>query len=65
MLVEAGHTPFAIVHSKILFPVASVVTPDEFNVDVVTDEPPKTTDHVPVPVIGIFAFNVVVVAQSV
>ena len=65
MLVDAGQTPLAIDHSKILFPVANPVMPDEFNVGVVTVEPPVITDHVPTPTVGILALKVVVVEQSV
>ena len=59
VLVEAGHTPFATDHSKILFPVAKLVTPEELNVSVVTEEPPEITDQVPVPIRGTLALNVV------
>ena len=60
VLVEAGQTPFTIDHSNTLFPVASVVTPEEFKVGVVTEEPPEITDHVPIPTTGMFALSVVV-----
>jgi len=65
VLVEAGQAPLRIDHSKILFPVASPVIPDEFRVGVVTEEPPEITDHVPIPTTGIFALSVAVDAQSV
>lgn len=48
-----------------LVPVASDVTPEVFNVGVVTEEPPVITDQVPTPTIGAFALSVVVGKQSV
>jgi hypothetical protein len=65
VLVEAGQTPFTTVHSNILFPVDKEVIPEEFNVGVVTDDPPEITDQVPIPTNGIFALSVAVVVQSV
>ena len=63
--MEAGQTPFTTDHSNVLFPVASEVIPEEFNVGVVTEDPPEITDQVPIPTKGIFAFNVAVVEHSV
>lgn len=65
VLVEAGQTPFTTDHSKILFPSANPVTPDEFKVGVVTEEPPEITDHVPIPTIGVLALSVPVEEQMV
>jgi hypothetical protein len=58
VLVEAGQTPFTTDHSKILIPVVNEVTPEELSVEVVTADPPDNTDQVPIPTIGILAFNV-------
>jgi hypothetical protein len=57
VFVEAGQAPFTIDHWRILFPNANPVTPEEFNVGVVIEEPPEITDHVPIPTTGTFAFN--------
>ena len=60
VLVEAGQTPLPTVQIKILLPVASDVTLEEFNVGVVTEDPPDTTDQVPEPTTGMLALSVVV-----
>ena len=63
--VEFGQVPFDVVHTKVLMPVVNVVTVELFKVGFVTEEPPAITDHIPVPIEGIFEFNVDVDAQIV
>ena len=65
VLVDAGQTPFVIDHSKILFPVANSVTPDVFSVGVVTEDPPASTDQVPIPTNGEFALSVEFVVHNI
>ena len=57
----AGHEPLDIVHTRIFVPVVKPVTAELFTLGDVTEAPPETTDHVPVPAAGIFPFNVAVV----
>jgi hypothetical protein len=55
------HVPAeVIVHCKILFPNVNPVTVVFGLVELVTTPPPLNTDHVPVPVVGVFAANVAV-----
>ena len=65
MSVEEGHVPFAIVQTNVLTPT---LNPDTEQVGVVGVDKvagPATTVHVPVPMAGVFPFNVEVEEQIV
>ncbi len=60
--VDAVHTPLDIVHLKVAeAPTVKAVTPEVAEEGVVTVAEPETTDHAPVPELGVFPANVAVV----
>jgi hypothetical protein len=65
VLVEAGQVPFVIVHIKIFTPVFKPLTVAFAEFIGVTVPVLEITDQAPVPTIGLFAPNVVVVEQIV
>jgi hypothetical protein len=65
VLVDEGHVPFEIVHTKLFAPSLKPVTLVELELGLVTEPVPVTTDQIPVPVVGELANNVVVDAHNV
>ncbi len=63
--VDGGQTPLLIVHWKILELNPNPVTPLVSNVGVVTTPAPEIKLHKPVPMVGVLAVIVAVVAQTV
>ena len=63
--LDAGQEALLIVHTNVLAPTESPVTPDVGLPGVVTDALPAITVHVPVPTVGVLPANVAVVAQTV
>ena len=60
--VDVPHTPFDIVHLSVTEePTTSPVTPEEGDEGVVTVAVPDTTDHSPVPTVGLFPASVAMV----
>ena len=65
VLVEAVQGALEIVHCSIAVPAAAkAVTPDVGDVGVVIVAVPDTTDHKPVPTVGVFPANVAVVTPQ-
>ena len=64
VLEEEAQTPLDIVHTNVFVPVIKLVTPELLRVGVVTLEPPAITVHKPLPIIGLFPFNVNVEAHK-
>ena len=62
---DDGHEPLLIVHTNVFAPTLRPVTPDAGLPGVVTDAPPPTTVHVPVPTEAVFPASVAVDAQTV
>ena len=60
-----GQTPLVIIHSNMLVPTLSPVTPELGSFSVVTEPPPAITAQDPVPAVGVFASSVAVVEQTV
>ena len=63
--VDGGQTPLLIVHWKIFELNPKPVTPLVSNVGVVAIPAPEIKLHNPVPMVGVFAAMVAVVAQTV
>ena len=57
-------TPLLIIHSKLLTPMVSPVTPEVGLLGVETDPVPLTTVHEPVPTVGVFPARVAVAAHT-
>ena len=62
---EFGQVPKAVVHTKVLTPLANPVTDELLRVVVTTEPPPLRTDQVPNPIVGVLPFNVAVDAHIV
>jgi hypothetical protein len=65
LAVAGEHTPLLTVHWNKLFPTLSCVTCELFNVGLVTDALPVSTDQTPVPTVGAIALSVPVVEHKV
>ena len=65
VLVELGQIPLLTVHMNIFGPVLKLVIEELAAVGEFTVPPPEITDQVPVPVVGLVAASVALVAQSV
>jgi hypothetical protein len=65
VLLDEGQVPLEIVHTKLLTPVLSPVTPLVDEEGLVTVAVPLPTDQSPVPVVGVLAASVAEEAQSV
>ncbi len=65
MAVAEGQLPLETVQTKELVPVLNAVTCEDGLVIDVTFPDPATTDHTPLPMVGVTAAKVAVVAQSV
>jgi len=65
VLADVGHTPLEIVHTKLFVPLLNPVTVLFGEAGFVTEDVPVTTVHKPVPVIGVLALSVAVLAHSV
>ena len=65
VLVEAGHVPLVIVHIKIVCPVVNPVTVALDELVGLIVPVPETSDHVPVPIEGLFAIRLVVKAAQI
>ena len=63
--VAEVHTPFETVHTKEFVPVLKALTGDEGLFIEVTFPEPAITDQAPVPLVGVTAANVAVVAHTV
>ena len=63
--VAAVHAPFETVHTNEFVPVLNAVTCEEGLVIDVTFPEPAITDQAPVPMVGVAAANVAVVAHTV
>ena len=63
--MAAVHTPFETVHTKEFVPVLNAVTCEEGLFREVTFPEPAITDHAPLPLVGVAAASVAVVAQTV
>ena len=61
MLGEGAHTPLLIVHLNMLGPYPKPVTPEAGLFGVVIVPVPLTSVHRPVPTVGVFPANVVLV----
>jgi len=60
--VDAAQDPLVIVHLNVAEePIVKPVTPEVADDGVVTVAVPDTTDHAPVPTVGVFPAKVVVV----
>jgi hypothetical protein len=62
---EAAHTPFTILHLKTLIPTPNPVIVVLGEVGEVIVPAPEINNQLPVPTVGVFAFIVAVVAQTV
>ena len=60
-----GQVPLVIIHSNMLSPTLSPVTPEVGEVGLVIVGLPLSTDHVPEPGDGVFPARVAVVEQTV
>ena len=58
--LDGGHDALLIVHTNVLAPGVSPVTPDAGLFGVVTEAPPAITLHIPVPTAGVFPARVAV-----
>ena len=65
VLDDEGQTTFVIVHTKLFAPLLKPVTFVEALFEFVTEPVPVATDQIPEPIVGVFAFNVAVVAHKV
>jgi hypothetical protein len=65
VLEEDGQVPFEMVHTKSLGPLLKPLTVVEDALELVTEPVPLITDQIPIPVVGVFAVNVVEEAQMV
>ena len=58
MSYDIGQAPLVMVHKKVFTPTPRPVIPEFGSPGVVTEPVPERTDHVPIPTIGVFPFNI-------